>query len=309
MTSPALRVLIVSGDPIVASSLEHVLARAPGTWMRRATTVAGAVARLAEESLDAVLVDLAMTDGSELADLTRVGRPEPLAVLGILRQDCPLRTAEALQAGAQECLLLSDLTADRLVRSIRQGIERQRLQTRLADLALRDELTGLYNRRGLLAIGEHARRQCLRSSRSFALVQIDMDGLKTINDTFGHAAGDQAIAATAAILRCTFRESDIVARLGGDEFVAIALDADHHAATRVVVRMEEALAQHNARTAAPFTVAFSAGTAVLMPPERPTLADLLADADRALYANKRRCRQPHWVPRTAPAVLAPTIAA
>ena len=112
MTSPALRVLIVSGDPVVASSLEHVLALAPGASIRRATTVAGAVATLAE-SLDAVLVDLAMTDGGELAELTRIGRPEPLAVLGILRQDSPFgpRRRFRPRAGVPAAV---DLTADRL---------------------------------------------------------------------------------------------------------------------------------------------------------------------------------------------------
>jgi len=309
MTSPSLGVLVVSGDPVVARTLEHVLTLAACSRVQRATTVAAAAAMLSEKSIDAVLVDLAMTDGVELADLTRVERPRSPAVLGILRQDCPLRTAEALQGGAQECLLLSDLTAERLVRSIRQGIERQRLQKRLADMALRDDLTGLYNRRGLLAIGEHARRQCLRSGRSIAIVQIDVDGLKMINDSFGHAAGDQAIAATAEILRCTFRESDVLARIGGDEFVAIALDADHDAAAAVLLRLQDALAEHNVRTAAPFTLSFSAGTAVLMPPERPTLADLLAAADRALYASKRRSRHPLWIARAMPAAMAPTVAA
>ena len=230
MTSPSLSVLVVSGDALVTGSLEHMLSQARGTRVQRATTIASACAKLSEQWIDAVVVDLAMIDGTELTELTRVGQPEPVTVLGVLRQDCALRTTEALRAGAQECLLFQDLTTDRLMRSLRQGIERQRVQQRLADLALRDELTGLYNRRGFFAIGEHLRRECLRNARDLALVQVDVDGLKAINDSFGHASGDQAIAATAAILRCTFRESDVVARLGSDEFVAVALDADRSAA-------------------------------------------------------------------------------
>jgi diguanylate cyclase (GGDEF)-like protein len=253
----------------------------------RAATIVSASAILAGQSIDAVIVDLAMIDGTELAELTRLGPPDPPTVLGLLRHDCPLRTTEALHAGAQECLLFSDLTTDRLMRSLRQSIERQRVQQRLSELALRDELTGLYNRRGFFAIAEHLRRECLRQARNLAVVQVDVDGLKGINDAFGHAAGDQAIAATAAILRCTFRESDVVARLEGDKFVAIALDADCAATARIVARLDDALAQHNFRSKASYALSFTVGFSALVRAERPTLNALLDDADRALYANKR----------------------
>src|SRR5262245_33072109 len=286
VTSSSIGVLIVSGDSLVTASLEHLLFQG-GARVLRAATVASAGAMLAGERIDAVIVDLAMIDGPELGELTALGPPDPPTVLGLLRHDCPLRTTEALQAGAQECLLFSDLTTDRLMRSLRQSIERQRVQRRLSDLVLRDELTGLYNRRGFFAIAEHLRRECLRKARHLAVVQVDVDGLKGINDAFGHAAGDQAITATAAILRCTFRESDVVARLDGDEFVAIALDADRAATARIVARLDDALAQHNVRSSVPYALSFSAGSAVLAPPDRPTLNALLDGADRALYATKR----------------------
>jgi diguanylate cyclase (GGDEF)-like protein len=309
MTSPSLGVLIVSGDSLVAGSIEHLLMQSRGARVQRAATLESAAARLSQQWIDAVLVDLAMIDGTELNELTRPGQPESPAILGLLRQDCPLRTSEALQAGAQECLLFSDLTTDRLMRSLRQGIERQRVQKRLADLALRDELTGLYNRRGFFAIAEHLRRECLRNARTLAVVQVDIDGLKAINDSFGRAAGDQAIAATAAIFRCTFRESDVVARLGGDEFVAVALDADRAAGGRVIARLGQALEQHNLRTKAPYALSFNVGSSVLIPSERQTLNDLLDTADRALYANKRRTCQPASLTKLAVTDPRPTVAA
>lgn len=309
MTSPSIGVLIVSGDSLIAGSLEHLLSTSRAARVERATTIAAASATLAGRWIDAVVVDLAMIDGTELNDLAPVGQASPPTVFGLLRQDCPLRTAEALQAGAQECLVFSDLSTERLMRSLRQGIERQRLQQRLADLALRDELTGLYNRRGFFAIGEHLRRECLRHARDLAIVQIDVDGLKAINDSFGHAAGDQAIAAAASILRCTFRESDVIARLGGDEFVAIALEADRLAVGRILARLEDALGQHNLRSKAPYALSFSAGSSVLAPPERPTLNDLLDRADRALYVNKRRARRAVWTQPRIATELRPTIAA
>ena len=182
-------------------------------------------------------------------------------------------------------------------------------RSRLADLALRDELTGLYNRRGFFALADHQRRQCLRTGRSLVVVQADIDYLKEINDRFGHQAGDQAIGNTAAVLRCTFRESDIVARLGGDEFAAVAVDADDASAARIVERVERALEEQNRRESLPYHLSVSVGVAVLVPPARTTLADLLAEADRLLYQGKRGSR--HAWPFAAPSgtVVHPTVAA
>jgi len=294
----------VTGDALVAGTLEsHLGFVFPGLTIRRAQTVSAAVSAQASEPPDAVLADLAMLDASDLVDLTRPVSLDPPAVFGILRQDCPLRTAEALQSGAQECIVASDLTPARLGRSLRQGIERQRLQRRLADLALRDELTGLYNRRGFFALSEHQRRQCLRTGHGLVVVQADVEGLKTINDTMGHQAGDLAIAATAAVLRCTFRESDIVARLGGDEFAAVAVDADEGSAARIVERLEQAVHEQNLRDALGFRLSLSIGTARLAPLARTSLAELLAEADRCLYREKRR-EDRVWGPVGAPMAAA-----
>jgi diguanylate cyclase (GGDEF)-like protein len=299
-----LSLLLVTGDALVAGTLEsHLGFVFPGLTIRRAQTVSAAVSAQASEPPDAVLADLAMLDASDLVDLTRPVSLDPPAVFGILRQDCPLRTAEALQSGAQECIVASDLTPARLGRSLRQGIERQRLQRRLADLALRDELTGLYNRRGFFALSEHQRRQCLRTGHGLVVVQADVEGLKTINDTMGHQAGDLAIAATAAVLRCTFRESDIVARLGGDEFAAVAVDADEGSAARIVERLEQAVHEQNLRDALGFRLSLSIGTARLAPLARTSLAELLAEADRCLYREKRR-EDRVWGPVGAPMAAA-----
>jgi diguanylate cyclase (GGDEF)-like protein len=305
-----LSLLLVTGDALVAGTLEsHLSFVFPGVTVRRAQTVSAAVIAQSSAPPDAVLADLAMLDDSDLVDLTRPVSLDPPPVFGILRQDCPLRTAEALQAGVQECLVASDLTADRLARSLRQGIERQRLQRRLADLALRDELTGLYNRRGFFALAEHQRRQCLRTGHGLVVVQADVDGLKEINDTLGHQAGDQAIAASAAVLRCTFRESDIVARLGGDEFAAVAVDADEDSAARILERLEQAVDAQNVRGSLGFRLSLSVGAALLMPLARTSLAELLAEADRSLYREKRR-EERRWRPvGTAIALSVPLVAA
>lgn len=306
-----MRALVIAADPFVATPLEALISPLGSVLAQRVASIGAAgVARL-EAPPDVILVDLALVGDDEIADLCRpAGETGPAAVVGLLRHDCPLRTANALRAGAQECVLIGDLTPARLGRSLRQAVERHRVQQQLADLALRDDLTGLYNRRGILALGEFQRRQCLRSGRTLVVVQLDLDGLKVINDTWGHAAGDQAIAGTAAILRCTFRESDIIGRLGGDEFVALAVDADAAAIHRVERRLMLALEAHNARRVAPFKLSFSIGTSVLIPPSAPTLAELIGRADAELYRAKRAsyARSGRWVP-ASPVPLAPHAAA
>jgi diguanylate cyclase (GGDEF)-like protein len=296
-----LRVLVVAADPVVAGPLEALISPLSSIAVLRVPTPAAAAAARASMPVDAILVDLALTGDDEIGEMCRQSGESAVAVVGLLRHDCRLRTSEALHAGAQECLVITDLTPSRLERSLRQALERQRVQQRLADLALRDDLTGLYNRRGVLTLGEYQRRQCLRSGRTLVVVQVDVDGLKTINDTWGHQAGDQAIAATASILRCTFRESDIVGRVGGDEFLAIAVDAEAAAVHRVQKRLAQALLAHNRRQTAPFELSFSTGTSVLIPPSAPSLADLIGRADCELYRAKRAERRPivEWLPHVA----------
>ena len=88
-------------------------------------------------------------------------------------------------------------------------------------MAVRDELTGLTNRRGFLTLADQQLKLALREKLPLLLVFIDMDGLKAINDKLGHAVGDRALVDLGDVIRETFRESDVIGRLGGDEFVAL----------------------------------------------------------------------------------------
>ena len=100
---------------------------------------------------------------------------------------------------------------------------RQR-EEQLRMLSLSDDLTGLYNRRGLFALGEHTMRIARRRARKLGVIYVDVDSLKTINDRFGHAQGDEALRLVADAIRASIRESDVVGRIGGDEFVILAED-------------------------------------------------------------------------------------
>src|SRR6185369_5039973 len=103
--------------------------------------------------------------------------------------------------------------------------DRKHAEEKLRELSVSDELTGLANRRGFMLLAEQQIKLAQRTGKGLVLVFADLDRLKWINDTLGHAEGDRAIQDTALILRNSFRTSDIVARLGGDEFVALSPNA------------------------------------------------------------------------------------
>jgi diguanylate cyclase (GGDEF)-like protein len=155
-------------------------------------------------------------------------------------------------------------------------------------LSLIDELTGLYNRRGFFTLAEQQIRLGQRARMRHHLFFADLDGMKVINDRYGHAQGDEALRDTSRLLRTVFRESDIVARLGGDEFAALAASPTKVGPERVLQRLRKQLDAHNALRLRPFVLEVSLG-ATLYDPARPvSLEELLAEADELMYAQKRK---------------------
>ncbi|HEY3499051.1 MAG TPA: CHASE3 domain-containing protein, partial [Polyangiaceae bacterium] len=145
---------------------------------------------------------------------------------------------------------------------------RRQLEQRLAEqteelrnLSLRDGLTGLYNRRGLLELSAQVVRVAERERHGLAVLFIDLDGLKGINDRLGHDQGDRAIVETGDILRSTCRATDLVARLGGDEFVVLASNMDEDSIEVLKQRIVAAMAQANRAPERSYDLAFSLGVA------------------------------------------------
>src|SRR5260370_27884397 len=132
-------------------------------------------------------------------------------------------------------------TSELLTRAVRCAMKQYVLQSELGSLALTDELTGLYNRRGFLALAERQLKLGRRSGRGMLLFMMDLDRLKQINDSFGHFEGDRALKHTAHALEETFRDSDVVARLGGDEFAVLAIEATGHSEATIRTRLFERL--------------------------------------------------------------------
>jgi diguanylate cyclase (GGDEF)-like protein/PAS domain S-box-containing protein len=167
--------------------------------------------------------------------------------------------------------------------------ERKQMEEAIRTLSLVDDLTGLYNRRGFMTLGEQQVKIATRAGREMFLLFADMDNLKITNDVHGHAAGDRLLCETARLLRLTYRDSDIIARIGGDEFVALMVDTTDATPEGLVARLREQIRTRNEVEPAP-ALDLSLGLARFDPGEPPNLEELMRGADRLMYEEKRRKR-------------------
>ena len=158
---------------------------------------------------------------------------------------------------------------------------------KLERLAVMDELTGLYNRRGFMTVASQQVKLIERRDNDVLLVYMDLDGLKHINDNFGHAYGDIAIQAFAEILTSVFRNTDIIGRLGGDEFTVLAIDCSMKEYEKIITRLEQQIIHYNQTSNQEFILAASHGAAPRKPGSPCTLEDLIEEADGELYKMKR----------------------
>ena len=168
-----------------------------------------------------VLLDLHLPDSDGLATLAAFRARHPaVPVIVLTGMAGEALGVNAMREGAQDFLCKDEIVGKSLARVLRHAVERQRLLTLLERTALIDPLTDVYNRRGLeLAVGSRLRAS-ERANAESTMLFADVDGLKSINDTYGHERGDATIRAVADALRATLRTSDIIGRVGGDEFAA-----------------------------------------------------------------------------------------
>ncbi len=160
----------------------------------------------------------------------------------------------------------------------------------LEQLALVDDLTGLFNRRGLQLLGEQALHRARRDGASVVLVFLDLDGLKQINDTLGHSVGDEAIRALAGVIHEVTRESDVAARVGGDEFAMLLLDDGQTVSELVIDRVLRGAAAAREARSLPFDLSVSIGSCRIDPRTPGSVDELLARADRSMYDQKHSDR-------------------
>lgn len=283
--------VLIADDDVQFRSLLVRRAQKMGLSVTELVDGKQAVEALQREKFDLLVVDLYMPGFTGLEVVQHALARDPDLPAIILTGAATVETAvEALRSGVYDYLTkplesLSDfeLTVNRALEHRRLILENQRLFSEVQRLAITDPLTGLYNRRrldeALAAEFERARRY----KRPLSMIMLDMDSLKTINDTYGHPAGDTALKLVAEAIRRQIRRVDLPARFGGDEFIVLLPEVEHGVAMRIAERIQTQLRPKQPADDM-FTV--SGGVAQLQA-EHATAEDLLRTVDRALYRAKR----------------------
>lgn len=162
----------------------------------------------------------------------------------------------------------------------------------LSKLSIIDEFTGLYNRRALYATGRAMYEQARQRGDPCAFIFLDMDGLKLINDTFGHKEGDEAILALSTILKGCFRENDLVVRYGGDEFVVLMVNIRESSLKGAFARITEQLKAFNGSAIHPWTLSASWGQVFIEHADAErTFESIIEESDAKLYEEKRKKKE------------------
>src|SRR5437867_2810770 len=285
-----LVVLVVSSQEDAARQVRELLEGAdPDRFGVVAAEPQASLARLARGGVDVVLLAMSLSARRGFATFTELrARAPDVPFLFLSDSQDERHGLAAVRAGAQDFLVKGDLDGERLARALRHAIERNRLHAALLDLALVDELTGLYNLRGFLTLATRDQQVARRGDESLLVAFADLDDLKRVNDTAGHAAGDRALRDTALVLRQTFRDADLVARIGGDEYAVLVRHAGPESAGVLADRLRRQVREFNRRAARPYQLSISLGFAAHKASTLGSVAGLLERADRALYRDKRR---------------------
>jgi two-component system, cell cycle response regulator len=288
-----LKVLLVEDNPGDALLLRKLLgADLPGGFaLTHVTRLDEAVQHLLYERAEVALLDLNLPDAAGLDVVRHIRTAAPdLPVVVLTGMNDEALAVQSLQEGAQDYLTKERIDGQLLRRAIRYAVERQRIQALVRNLSLLDDLTGLHNRRGFLAMAQHNLRLARRTQNDFAVIFLDLDGMKSINDRLGHSAGNQALVETAQVLQETFRESDVLGRLGGDEFAAFMLQAEADAGEVIRERLRSNLHARNSQPCRRFPLSFSVGISRGQLDDLRPIEDFLAAADALMYEDKRAKR-------------------
>lgn len=300
IAAPALSILLIDDDDLDRKAIVRTLRRSlTGCAITEATTAAEGLRIAAEQRFDAVLLDFRLPDqdGLDVLRSLRSGAFEESAVLMLSGQTDDLLADRCLEAGAQDFLLKDEVNGRRLSRAVRHARQRYLMESQLRHsreelraISERDDLTGLSNRRGFEVILRAALGRAQRGHERLAILLLDLDDFKSVNDTLGHAAGDLLLVEIGKRLNNIVRDGDHLCRLGGDEFVVLMTQLEHDEqamllAQRIVGAMQEPIQVGTAE----HTITASIGISTL--DARADHADeLLKHADLAMYRAKQEGR-------------------
>ena len=180
------------------------------------------------------------------------------------------------------------ITISNSLENIRKLMSLDDAVKRLEKLYAQDTFSGIYNRNGFVQATDEIYRRCMNEGRSIMLMFIDLDGLKSINDTYGHSTGDNAICCIADVLRKSCQKNEIYCRFGGDEFIVFGADYTDEDARRLTDRINENIGKINADMNNPFMLSASTGYVITVPKPGEDLFRFVSAADQEMYEEKRK---------------------
>lgn len=294
-----MKILVVEDDPLSRQIVAASLRRA-GYEVVHAEDGQAAWELFQRETYSLVITDWQMPelDGPELVQKIRAdGGKSYTYIIMLTAMDDKENVVSGLESGADE-YLTKPFNSRELVARIASGVRIIKLEEELKDahrkmeiLAMHDGLTGLFNRRAIEEHAEAALDLAKRKDRALSILLLDIDHFKSINDQYGHKAGDEALRQLARMLTENLRQYDRAGRWGGEEFIVILPETElqeaMHVAERLRSRVEQAsVSPENCET---FSMQISLGVASVCAPY-PSLAKLIDAADTALYEAKQSGR-------------------
>ncbi len=285
-----MRLLLIEDNPVFARLMEVTLSSRQSSSFELATvgSLAAAKRHLGENQVDVVLCDLGLPDSWGLGTLSSLlPHTRHAAVVVMTNLDDEQIGTQAIKQGAQDYLIKDEITPALLVRSLRYAIERRNHHQDLERQATHDALTGLPNRHFLEGHFDRVLGYARESGASLALVYLDLNRFKNINDSLGHRVGDQLLIQVAGRLRNTIRGRDLVVRMGGDEFAFLLSDADETSTIRVLDRIQAAFQVDYPHEGSRLNVGCSIGVA-FYPRDGQNFTELFQQADQAMYRAKNR---------------------
>jgi diguanylate cyclase (GGDEF)-like protein len=299
VTKPSVtRVLLVEDDSADAMLFETGLRlRHPGEFaVTVAPDMASAEALLRKEEFDVISLDLGLPDAQGLQAVARIQAEAPhIGFIVLSNSEDPELAIETVKAGAQDYLVKRRAGGTNIAKSLRYAEQRKRAEQHLANIAFHDQLTGLANRNLFRQRVAKALANCRRRGDAFAVLLLDMDRFKSVNDALGHDAGDAFLQQVAERLRSATRETDTVARLGGDEFAVLATGiASPSDLGLIVERILAAIRKPIELSGTRLNPTTSIGAA-LYPISGEDSDTLLAAADAAMYVAKKEGRNGYHI--------------
>jgi len=275
--------------------IESIVKKMDKVSITRVRSICKALQRLERDQFDLVMLDHLLPDGNGFEFLRQLHtRSIRTPVIMITGKGNEIIASQIIQAGADDYIPKDALTERSLSRSMANTLEKARLrreveevQKRMAEMASRDTLTGLYNRRFLMEALDREVARAKRYESDLAFCMIDLDHFKRVNDNFGHTAGDMVLSKIGDMLIKSFRKSDIISRYGGEEFAIIMPHVRETEARDACERFRKMVANHHFdHNSFQFKVTVSAGLASYNTVAEQSPMGLVKAADQALYQAK-----------------------